>query len=189
MKFRTAVRRSTVILFILAASVFLGYAYQIFGDYLEKRDNPRTYADYVSRYCEEYGLPEYMVYGVMAVESGFRRDELSNDDRIGLMQIGPETLEWLNSALKTSYTDRDLYDPETSIRCGAYYLAYLYSLYGRWTPVLAAYETNVDDVTFWSLDEAYTDANGNLTKTPREDLNEKIRNIEKKADVYRSLYY
>ena len=61
MKFRTAVRRSTVILFILAASVFLGYAYQIFGDYLEKRDNPRTYADYVSRYCEEYGLPDEVI--------------------------------------------------------------------------------------------------------------------------------
>jgi hypothetical protein len=55
--------------------------------------------------------------------------------------------------------------------------------------VLAAYETNVENVTFWALEEGNTDQNGNLTKTPYADLNKKIKEIEKKADVYRSLYY
>ncbi len=189
MKFRTAVRRSTVIVIIAAFSICLGYGYQFLCEYLEKRDNPREYAELVSGYAEEYGVPEYMVYAVMSVESGFDSAKRSDDGRVGLMQIGPETLEWLNSAMHTDFSSGVLLEPNVNIRCGTYYLAYLYSLYGRWTPVLAAYETNVENVTFWALEEGNTDQNGNLTKTPYADLNKKIKEIEKKADVYRSLYY
>ena len=189
MSFRSAVHRSTVIILILAASLCLGYGYQVLCEYMEKKSNPREFTEIVARYADEYGVPEYMLYAVMSVESGFRSDAVSEDGRIGLMQIGQETLEWLNTAMRTSYEPRILYDPETNIRCGAYYLAYLYSLYGRWTPVLAAFETDVDDVTFWSLEGDYTDLYGNLIKTPYEDLNAKIAAIEEKAEVYRTLYY
>ena len=189
MKFRSAVRRSTVIIVILIASVFLGYGYQLLCEYLDRKQNPREYAEFVSRYAEEYGIPDYMVYAVISVESGFRSGAVSDDGRIGLMQVDPENLEWLESSLREPLEQRSLHDPETNIRCGSYYLAYLYSLFGRWTPTLAAYETNPDDVTFWSLESALTDKAGNLLRTPYESLNEKIEAIEKKAEIYRSLYH
>ena len=189
MKFRSAVHRSTVIIVILIASVILGYGYQVGCEYLDRRKNPREYAEFVSLYAEEYGIPEYMVYAMISVESGFRSGAVSDDGRIGLMQVSPDHLEWLSSSMREPLEQRALHDPETNIRCGCYYLAYLYSLYGRWTPTLAAYETNPDDVTFWSLEDALTDKAGNLLRTPYGDLNEKIEAIEEKADVYRSLYY
>ena len=189
MKFRSAVHRSTVIIVILITSVFLGYGYQILCEYMDRKNTPREYSEYVSRYAEEFGIPEYMVYGVIAVESSFRPGAVSDDGRIGLMQVNPEDLEWLSAAMHEPLDQRMLHDPDTNIRCGCYYLAYLFSLYGRWTPTLAAYETNEDNVTFWSLEEALTDKGGNLIRTPYEELNDKIAAIEAKADVYRSLYY
>lgn len=189
MRFRSAVRRSTVILVILVASVVLGYGYQLLCEYLDRRDNPREYAEFVEKYAEEYGVPAYMVYGVISVESNFRAGTVSDDGRIGLMQINPENLEWLNESMKESLDRNAIRDPETNIRVGCYTLAYLYSLYGRWTPVLAAFETNADDVTFWSLEDALTDKAGNLIRTPYAELNKKIETIIARADVYRSLYY
>ena len=189
MKFRSAVRRSTVIIVILVASVFLGYGYQLLCEYLDRRANPREYEEFVARYAEEYGIPEYMVYAVISVESGFRSGAVSDDGRIGLMQVNPENLEWLQTSLRETLDSRSLHDPETNIRCGCYSLAYFYSLYGRWTPTLAAYETNADDVTFWSLEDALTDKAGNLIRTPYKELNEKIEAVEEKAEIYRSLYY
>ena len=185
MKFRSAVRRSTVIITILIAAVFLGYGYQLLCEYLDRKGCPREYIESVSRYAEEYGVPEYMVYAVISVESG----AVSDDGRIGLMQINPENLEWLSASMREPLEAKMLHDPDVNIRCGCYYLAYLYSLYGRWTPVLAAYETNVDDVTFWSLETGLTDKSGNLIRTPYEELNGKIAAIVEKADVYRELYY
>ncbi len=162
MKFRSAVRRSTVIVVILVASVFLGYGYQLLCEYLDRKNNPRDYAGTVSRCAEEYGVPEYMVYAVISVESAFKNGAVSDDGRIGLMQVNPENLEWLASSMREELNQKSLHDPETNIRCGCYHLAYLFSLYGRWTPVLAAYETNVDNVTFWSLESALTDKAGNM---------------------------
>lgn len=189
MKFRSAVHRSTVIIVILIASVFLGYGYQVLGEYMDRKQNPREYAEFVSRYAEEYGIPDYMVYAVISVESGFRSGAVSDDGRIGLMQVNPENLEWLVSSMREPLEQRALHDPETNIRVGCYYLAYLYSLYGRWTPTLAAYETTPDDVTFWSLEDALTDKAGNLIRTPYESVNGKITAIEEKAEVYRALYH
>lgn len=188
MKFRSAVRRSTVIVIILAASVLLGYGYQFLCEQLEKAANPREYTDLVSKYSTEYGVPESMLHAVIFVESGYRSNTKSDDGRIGLMQIRPETMDWLNGAMHTRYEYTALYDPEINIRCGAYYLAYLYSIYGRWTPVLAAFETDVDTVTFWSLKEEYDDENGNLVRTPYDDLNVKIGAILDKAEIFRKVY-
>ena len=189
MKFRSAVRRSTVIIVILIASVFLGYGYQFLCEYLDRKGCPREYNEIVERYADEYGVPEYMVYAVISVESGFRSGAVSDDGKIGLMQINPENLEWLSASMREPLEPKMLHDPAVNIRCGCYYLAYLYSLYGRWTPVLAAFETNVDNVTFWSLETGLTDKSGNLIRTPYDELNDKITAIEEKAEVYRALYY
>ena len=188
MKFRSAVHRSTVIIVILALSVLIGYGYQVLCERLEQAANPREFGEFVEKYSEEYGIPSSMLYALISVESNFRSNALSADGRIGLMQIKRETMDWLNTAMHTHYEYGILDDPETNIRCGTYYLAYLYSLYGRWTPVLAAFETNVDTVTFWTLEGEGTDENGNLVRTPNDDLNDKIARIEEKAEVYRKLY-
>ena len=189
MKFRSAVRRSSVIIFILVASVLIGYGYQLFCEYRERQRTPKRFEEFVERYSAEFSVPEYMLYAVMSVQSGFDSDLSSGDGRLGLMQIGEDTLAWVNDALHENIPSSRLADPETNIRCGTYYLAWLYFVFGRWTPTLAAFETSADMVTFWSLESEYSDGNGNLLTTPYEELNEKIARIEALAETYQELYY
>ena len=79
---------------------------------------PQRYDDFVETYTTAHGLEKSFVYAVIKCESGFDPQAVSPVGARGLMQIMPETFEWLQS--KTGETnDLDaLFDPETSIRYG-----------------------------------------------------------------------
>jgi len=68
-------------------------------------------------------------------------------------------------------------------------LSYLYTEYGRWNAVLAAYETDEDQVNAWLLNSENTDENGNLVNIPDAYVSEKGYDIENKIDIYFNLYY
>ena len=189
MKFRTIVRRSTVVIVILAAAVLIGYAYQLIGDRLDLKRHPRLYSEIVERYAAEYGVPEYVLYGVIARESGFQSNKVSEDGRVGLMQIGADTYARVAPSLKETAEAGILYDPATNVRCGAYCLARLYAEYGRWRPAFVAYETSPEQAEEWAGDPNLLDEYGNLYKTPYDAINDKIDAIEASVEQYRALYY
>jgi len=154
---------------------------------LEK--HPREYTEFVSKYSAEYGVPEYMVYGLILAESDFQSNFLSEDGKIGLMQLSPETYKSMQALTKESAEAGILYDPETNIRYGTYRLSYLFTEYSRWKTVIAIYVSDENTVKAWLENPAYTDDNGNLTKIPDSDIAEKAARIEEKAEMYRELYY
>ena len=82
-----------------------------------------------------------------------------------------------------------LYDPETNVKYGTYYLSYLYTEYSRWENVFAAYLTSTDEYTAWISDKANTDTSGNLIKIPDKAVSDKIDKIEGSAELYKELYY
>lgn len=189
MKFRTAVRRSTVIVFILVSAVVIGYGYQIIGDVMDRRRHPLEFTDAVERYSAAYGVPEYLLYAVISVESGFQSNSVSPDGRIGLMQIYPSVFDDLTTSLKESLEHGMLYDPDTNIRYGTYLLSYLYSDFGDWTPALAAYEAGREAVVVWMQNPECVNRDGILVKTTDPALNAKISRILDSASMYRDLYY
>ena len=123
MKFRSTVFRSVVIIVILCLSLGVGFLYQTIWHRIDLENHPIEFAEYVTKYAEEYGVPEYILYAVIKVESDFESNRLSEAGEIGLMQISPETFSWLLTLTKESLDPGILYDPETNIRYGAYLLS------------------------------------------------------------------
>ncbi len=189
MKFRTAVRRSTVIIIILVSALFIGYGYQIVGEILDRKNHPREFTGTVETYSAAYGVPEYILYAVIKEESGFQSNKVSDNGRIGLFQIHPDMLEWLNGITKENLGPGLLYDPETNIRCGAYILSYLYTENGAWIPALAAYEAGQAVVDEWEKVDALVDSAGYLKTIPDDATASFVKRILKSAEMYRKLYY
>ncbi|MBQ3708142.1 MAG: lytic transglycosylase domain-containing protein [Clostridia bacterium] len=189
MKFRTAVRRSTVIIIILVSALFIGYGYQIVGEILDRKNHPREFTGIVENYSAAYGVPEYMLYAVIKEESGFQSNKVSDNGRIGLFQIHPDMLEWLNGITKENLGPGLLYDPETNIRCGVYILSYLYTENGAWIPALAAYEAGQAVVDEWEKVDALVDSAGYLKTIPDDATASFVKRILKSAEMYRKLYY
>ncbi len=87
---------------------------------------PYPYQQIVNKYAKEYGVDSSLVAGVILAESKFLPTACSNRGAIGLMQIMPDTGAWIAKHVgDKDYTKEQLYNPDTNIRFGVWYLSFL----------------------------------------------------------------
>jgi soluble lytic murein transglycosylase-like protein len=84
------------------------------------------YSQLISKYADEYDVPEELAVAVVQIESNFRPTVKGSAGEIGLMQIKPATARLMGYR----GPDYGLYDPETNIRYGMKYLAGAHELGG-----------------------------------------------------------
>lgn len=110
----------------------------------------RKYADAIGLYSEEYGVEEAIVFAVCETESHFNARARSKVGAIGLMQIMPDTAQWIARAIgMVDFKTDDLYDPTLNIRFGVWYLSYLFSIFDESWQVFAAYNAGETAVKDW----------------------------------------
>ncbi len=188
-KLSVALRRSAVIVAILLISVAVGFVYQAVWDRIDRGRYPREYSEYVSKYSSECGVPEYIIYSVINVESGFDSSAVSSAGAVGLMQITPDTFDFLMLLTKESLQHGMLYDPETNIKYGTHLLAYLYAELEDWDAAFAAYNAGINRVKGWLENPEYTDENGKLVNIPIEETRAYVPKVKKNIEEYKRLYY
>ncbi len=189
MKYKKALVRSAVIISILLLSVLTGFLFQFIWDKVDRANYPRDYSEYVEQYARQYGVPEAVVYAVIKTESSFSSGAVSDAGAVGLMQIMPDTFNWLMTMTKESLEAGMLYDPATNIKYGTYYLSYLYLRYNSWDEVFAAYNAGHGNVDEWLEDEQYTNKDGKLSHIPFEETKNYVKKVNNAIDVYKRLYY
>jgi hypothetical protein len=106
----------------------------------------------IVRLCRKHRFDPGLILSVMHVESGFRPWAVSAKGALGLMQIMPETGEWLSRRYQMKWEGPvTLMDEEANIAIGIRYLAYLRDKYdGDLKKMLSAYNrgpAKVDEET------------------------------------------
>lgn len=154
---------------------------------------PDEYREFVEKYAHEYGVSEELIYSVIKTESSFNPSAVSGKGAIGLMQMMPATFEWLTNDILREYFDRGmLYDPETNIKYGTYYLSRLYNRFGDWNTALAAYNGGEGNVSNWLSDPKYSDDGKKLKidKIPNEfaETENYVKKVNKALKKYAELY-
>ncbi|MBO5312443.1 MAG: lytic transglycosylase domain-containing protein [Clostridia bacterium] len=144
-----------MIVFLIVLALFIVLV-NIADRYVQKLIYPQKYSEYVERYSNEYGVSEYIVYSVIMVESGFDKDAVSEAGACGLMQLMPQTYEWLCEMLDIDLKTSSVFDEETNIMCGTYYLSLLYDRYGDWTLAFCAYNAGMGNVDKWLEKEHFS---------------------------------
>ena len=178
-----------VIFLIAVLAVGLGFLADLLITCLEKSAYPQEYAEYVEVYAERYGVPEELVFAVIRTESDFDSGAVSGAGAVGLMQIMPSTFEWLTDEILFDHLESGmLYDPETNVRYGTYYLSYLYDRYGDWDLALAAYNGGLGNVDKWLADERYADGEGSLKRIPFKETRQFVKRVNRARDKYEKLY-
>ena len=196
---RTTRRKKTnyglIVLIVLVVSILFGFLFDIVLTTVEKRiyQKPEEYVPFVEQYADEFGVPVDLVYAVIKTESGFDSSAVSGKGAIGLMQMMPATFEWLTDDILREYLGIGmLYDPETNIKYGTYYLSRLYSRFGDWDTALAAYNGGEGNVSEWLRDKKYSDDGIKLKtdKIPDEFSETKnyVKKVNKALKKYKELY-
>ena len=118
------------------------------------RQYPLVYRSLIEEYADEFNLSPAFVSAVIRNESSFNAKAESGIGARGLMQLMPDTANWIAGKLKVSgYAFERMYDPDSNIRFGCWYLNYLSGLYmGDPVTVTAAYHAGQGQVKIWLSD-------------------------------------
>lgn len=103
----------------------------------------------ISREARLAGFDPRLVAAVIKVESNFEPLAVSQKGAMGLMQIMPQTAEWVSRTNHWPFVKSQLFDPATNIRIGTWYLGYLFRQFNGLTPALAAYNGGRNNVARW----------------------------------------
>ena len=159
----------------------------------ERAQHPLVYADYITHYSGYFELDPALVCAVILSESSFDPMAESRLGARGLMQLMPDTAEWVAHKLgedDASYTFDNLYDPEVAIRYGCWYLGYLSRRFdGDATKIICAYHAGQGNVDAWLKNPQYSKDGVTLDVIPYENTSTYCSRVLKARDVYRKYYF
>lgn len=183
---------------IVAASLLFAVAAS-FGGYLiyenvqyqrALRNYPVAYTELIGQYAEQYELDPYLVQSVMRCESSNDPTAVSGAGAVGLMQIMPDTGEWIAHKLDLddTYSEEQLYDPATNIEFGCWYLHFLSGRFdGERMLMIAAYNAGHGSVEGWLEDPRFA-TDGVLNVIPFEDTARYYEKVAAAYENYTTLY-
>lgn len=179
---------------ILVAGILLtGFAaYAGFNsDWFQKKYlYPYPYQGLVYHYALENELDPLLVAGVIRAESKFVPQARSPKGAVGLMQLMPETAEWI--AVQTDYPDftlDKLENPEVNIRFGTWYLASLQKEFkGNEVLMLAAYNGGRGNVKQWMQRYGWPMNFQAIDQIPFKETKEYVGRVLHDKKRYQDLY-
>ena len=154
---------------------------------------PYDYRALIEEAAADYNLNPAFVAAIVRNESSFQPRAESSVGARGLMQLMPDTAEWIAGKLKFSgYAFERMYDPQSNLRFGCWYVNYLSSLFhGDPVSVACAYHAGQGQVTAWLSDPRLSDDGVSLVLSRMADGPTKTYagRVIKAYGIYQALYY
>lgn len=155
--------------------------------------HPYEYRELIEAQAEQYNLHPAFVAAIILNESSYRPHVTSSANAMGLMQIRPDTADYINRALEMDgFSYNSLYDPETNIRFGCYYLGELSRrFHGDPVLVAAAYNAGPTNVQNWLNNSLYSADQRTLPieNIPFGDTKTYAGRVLRDYAAYKRLYY
>ncbi len=149
------------------------------------------YREQIVREAQQYGLRPAFVAAIILNESSYDPSAVSSVGARGLMQLLPDTGKWVAGKLGIrDYTDDLLFDAETNLRLGVWYLDFLSDRYGG-DPVLVAcaYHAGHGNVDTWLTRYSRDGRTLSLDEIPMENTRIYARKVVDSYAIYLENYY
>jgi soluble lytic murein transglycosylase len=152
------------------------------SNWLGRMMYPIKYRAEIDASAAEFRVDPLLIAAIIRVESNYKPELVSNKGAIGLMQIMPDTAQWILAMEGFSSLNMDaLYDPKSNIRMGAKYIELLNRQFNsNLAEVLASYNAGPGNVSKWR--------ESNIWDGKMESINQ-IRFWETRKYVDRVFYY
>ena len=159
----------------------------------ERAQHPLEYADLIAGYAQYQGIDPALVAAIILCESSYNPLAESRLGARGLMQLMEDTAGWVAHKLDEddeNYSFDLLYDPETNIRFGSWYLGYLSRRFnGDATKIVCAYHAGQGNVDAWLKNPEYSSDGVTLRKIPTQSTAAYASRVLRARDVYRKYYF
>ena len=159
----------------------------------ERASHPLYYRDFIEEGSLINALDPALVSAVILCESSFHPDAVSRLGARGLMQIMEDTAGWIAHRLgedDETYSFDRLFDPETSIRYGTWYLGYLSKRFGADPKkIICAYHAGQGNVDAWLKNSECSHDGITLDVIPTKDTQQYYKRVSDAIAVYKKYYF
>lgn len=151
---------------------------------------PQPHRDIIFTAAYENNIDPYLVFAIIRAESDFQENAESSVGAKGLMQIMPDTAQWISEQRGIEDFDpADLHRAEVNIDFGCWYLSSLNSEFNYNTPmVIAAYNAGRGTVSNWLLNGIWDGSIEDLDNIPFDETRIYVRNVLNNYQAYRAIY-
>jgi soluble lytic murein transglycosylase len=159
------------------------------GDAVREITLPLRHDDVIRQQASDKGLDAALIAAVIYEESRFR-DQTSHAGARGLMQITPETADFIaRRSGGIRFEQSDLATPQINIAYGAWFLRYLIDHYdGNETPAIAAYNAGLTNVDGWVERAGGPDSFDTARDIPFPETRAYVENVQERRGEYREHY-
>lgn len=185
MKHKIAGKLKYMLFFIISLAVII-----IVLDNTAKIIFPVRYKEFILSYSIKNNVDPYLVLAIIKTESNFNPNAVSPKKAKGLMQISDKTGQWGARILKLrNYSNESLFDPETNISIGCWYLNVLAGEFSNNSDLtLAAYNGGSGNVNEWLKNNELSSSGKSLDKIPFRETEMFLKKVNNYHFIYKRLY-
>ncbi len=153
---------------------------------------PMKYEKEVEQAAKKYNVDKYLIYGVIKTESNFDPTAVSAVGAIGLMQIMPDSFEWIQTYYADEeyqdYTVGDLVNAEINIDYGTHMLSLLLDMFESEDAAVCAYNAGPGNVSAWLENKEYSDDGKSFKYVPVAETEEYRKRVAQNKSIFKRLY-
>ena len=151
---------------------------------------PFPYRDKIEANAARYRVDRFLAISVMKVESNFVESATSKSGAVGLMQIMPETANWIATQLDENPPSiNQLHNCDTNIKYGIWYLAELEDeFFGNDVLALAAYNAGRGNVHHWMEKNGWRKNFSDVDAIPFNETRNYVKKVLACREKYFELY-
>jgi soluble lytic murein transglycosylase len=181
----TAVAAAAVLGAIVAGVIASG----VLDEAVREITLPLRHDDIIRQQAAEKHVDAALIAAVIYEESRFR-DQTSNAGARGLMQITPETADFIaRRSGGFRFEQSDLATPQINIAYGTWFLRYLIDHYdGNETLAVAAYNAGQSNVDNWVAKAGGPDKFDSARHIPFPETRAYVENVQERRQQYREHY-
>jgi len=180
-------RRRLVLLLLL---IVVGLLF-IQSEWLGRTIYPIYYKDEIKRNAELYKLDPLLIASVIRVESNYKPEAVSPKGAIGIMQLMPDTAEWIltHENFGSISLDDIGHEPEAGIRVGTWYIRDLLRQFdGNLAASLAAYNAGPGKVRQWLSNRTWDGKTETISDIPYGETRQYVQKVLYYYNKYKEVH-
>ncbi|MFC1771168.1 transglycosylase SLT domain-containing protein [Candidatus Margulisiibacteriota bacterium] len=151
---------------------------------------PLEYWSLIKKYAKKYRVDPFFLITIIREESHFKADSVSSDGSLGLMHIAPITAADIAYMVGKPWSDPSvLFDIETNIKFGSYYLGWLKRMFkGDFLYMACGYNAGPGNTKEWIGSLGMADADVFIKNIKYTETREYVKKARETYLIYKLLY-
>ena len=180
------VQKTAVVLLLILMGVFL----LINTPFIWKWMYPIQFKHEIKQAAERFQVDPILIVAIIRTESGFQSDRVSHKGAVGLMQLMPDTAEWVIEQAGFQEVSREHLDvPQVNIDIGTWYLRFLLNMFrGDQVLAIAAYNAGPGTVNQWLREQKWDGTLDSSDDIPYGETRHYVQRVMYYKERYQRIY-